>query len=160
LAAGFAGFSLLVGAYLWLAFSSWRRRPAVCLVVFVVLLGGLWLGGAEMLARPKPVQLEWRAPEQTELLAARLFEGEAIYLWLALPETREPRAYVLPWSLEMAKQIARAMADGGQDRGILMERPFRRDRSLEDRSAFHPPPRDKPPDKGSQGTPEIFMRPQ
>ena len=125
-----------------------------------MLLGGLWLGGAEMLARPKPIHLEWRAPDQTELLAARLLEGEAIYLWLALPETGEPRAYVLPWSLELAKQIARAMEEGGQDRGILMEQPFRAGRSLEDRPIFHPPPRERLANKNGQGVPEIFRRPQ
>jgi hypothetical protein len=73
---------------------------------------------------------------------------------------REPRAYVLPWSLEMAKQIAQAMEAGGQDRGILMDRPFRRERSLDDRPVFHPSPREKLPDKNGQGTPEIFRRPQ
>ena len=60
----------------------------------------------------------------------------------------------------MANEIARAMADGGQDRGILMDRPFRAERSLDDRPAFHPPPREKLPDKHGQGTPEIFRRPQ
>jgi hypothetical protein len=93
-------------------------------------------------------------------MAARLLEGEAIYLWLTLPETREPRAYVLPWSLEMAIEIARAMEQGGQDRGILMEPPFRAERSLEDRPTFHPPPREERPDKNGQGSPEIFRRPQ
>ena len=160
LATCFIGFTLVVGGYLWLALAPWRHLPAASLTVFVMLLGGLWLGGAELLARPKPIHLEWRAPDQTELLAARLIEGEAIYLWLALPETREPRAYVLPWSLEMAKQIARAMEAGGQDRGILMDRPFRRERSLADRPTFNPPPQKKLLDKNGQGTPEIFRRPQ
>ena len=116
-------------------------------------------GGAELLSRSKPIHLEWRWFDTAELVGARLFEGEAIYLWLALPDIREPRAYVLPWSLEMAKEIAQAVEEGGQDRGILMDKPFRGEWGLDDRPTFHPPPREAPQDKDGQGTPEIFRRP-
>ena len=43
-------------------------------------------------------------------------ENEAIYLWLTMPGSPEPRAYVLPWSQSAAQQLqdatGKAEADG------------------------------------------------
>ena len=156
----FTAFTLVLGAYLWWAFgwSRWKLYAASPLVAFVVLLTLVWTGGAELLSRPKPLALEWRRPAQAEVLAARFVEDVAIYLWLALPDGDEPRAYILPWSVEVAKQILEVLRKGGQERGVMVDRPFNLERSLEDRQAFHPPPQPKAQPKDDQGTPEIFRR--
>jgi hypothetical protein len=98
----------------------------------VVLAGALmatgYAGFAELLGRPKPASLEWAArntPEAT-VLAAEMREGEAIYLWLQIEDFREPRAYVLPWSLAAAQQLhqARGRADEAGT-AVRMRGPFR-----------------------------------
>lgn len=156
----FVAFTLVLGLYLWLAASPWRRLPSAVLVAFGLLLAVTWLGGAELLARPKPIHLEWRAPDQVEVLAARLFEGRAIYLWLALAGESEPRAYVLPWDQQQAEELYRALRAGGQERGVVMRRPFGTDKGRDYRPRFHPPPQEAPTSKHDQGTPELFRRPQ
>ena len=160
----FAAFTLLLGFYLWWTF-GWRRHealdrlPGAPLAAFVSLIGLVWAGGGELLSRPKPLALEWRRPVQAEVLAARLVEGTAIYLWLALPDDGEPRAYVLPWSLGLARQIVEALRAGGQARGIMIDRPFDLEQSREDgETLLHPPPPPEAPPKDDQGTPEIFRR--
>ena len=39
------------------------------------------------------------------MVGSRLREGEAIYLWIEMVDSDEPRAYKLPWQQEMAKQL-------------------------------------------------------
>ena len=58
----FVAFTLVLGTYLWWAFgwSRWKLYTASPLAGFVVLLVIVWVGGAELLSRPKPLALEWR----------------------------------------------------------------------------------------------------
>ncbi len=71
--------------------------------------------------------MEWAkktVPDAT-VLGASMREGEAIYLWLQFDEAPEPRAYVLPWSLETAKQLQRATGRAeAQGTAVRMRRPF------------------------------------
>ena len=65
------------------------------------------MSGAKRRAKPKPIRMEWAmaaVPEAT-VLGATMRENEAIYLWLQFDQSSEPRAYVLPWNLETAKQL-------------------------------------------------------
>jgi hypothetical protein len=97
----------------------------------VVLAGALmatgYAGFAELMGRPKPASLEWAARNASEatVLAADMREGEAIYLWLRLDETPEPRAYVLPWSLAAARQLYRAQGEAEESgTAVRMRGPF------------------------------------
>jgi hypothetical protein len=93
----------------------WLRMGAVALSG--VIMATAYAGFAELLGRPKPVKLEWAADNMDEamVLAADLREGEAIYLWLQMDYLPEPRAYVLPWSMEAVRQLHRAQGQAEQN---------------------------------------------
>jgi len=106
-------------------------RPLALRAAAVALAGALmatgYAGFAELLGRPKPADLEWAArntPEAT-VLASEMREGEAIYLWLQLENAGEPRAYVLPWSTDAARQLHEAQGRA-EDTGteVRMRSPF------------------------------------
>lgn len=141
--------------------SAWapRRRPVklVAVALFVLFVPVAYAAFVDLLSRPKPASAEWWAgrAEAATVLASRLAEDRAIYLWLALPEHEEPRAYVLPWSRSRAEELESATraaeAQGGE---VKMRRPFGppQEPSLEDREPkFYPepppalPPKEPPP---------------
>src|SRR3546814_15454178 len=96
---GTAIFALWLGAYLFLVLPRARVEQRVVSVgVFLILIGLVYGGATELLSRPKPLRLEWRDAGKAEVVSAMPIEDEAIYLWLSMPDEREPRAYVLPWS--------------------------------------------------------------
>lgn len=102
---------------------------AGALAAAVLLLASGYFGLTDLLSRPKPVRLAWleQAPDEVEVIASTYEEGKAIYLWLQLPESTEPRAYQLPWStaqaeaLEQARQKAQRAGRGGS---VRMRNPF------------------------------------
>jgi len=110
-------------------------------VWLVVAYGAL----AELLSRPKPVALEFarQAASEADVLASRIVEDEAIYIWLAFGDMREPRAYQLPFDRDMAEQLRRAREAGERSGGgVRMRLPF--EPSLDDgepRFYAPPPPR-------------------
>jgi hypothetical protein len=106
-------FALLLGAFIFLVLPHgrlWQRATSATL--FLVLIGVVYAGSVELLSRPKPLRLEWRDAAQAKVIGATMREGEAIYLWLEVPGTNEPRAYALPWDTQMAQQVQTAMQDG------------------------------------------------
>jgi hypothetical protein len=105
-------FALLLGAFIFgvLPHGGLARR-ALSAGMFVVLIVLVYGGGIELLSRPKPLRLEWRAPAEAKVLGAVPVENEAIYVWLDLPDAPEPRAYVLPWDLRQAQQLQQAMSE-------------------------------------------------
>jgi hypothetical protein len=81
----------------------------------------------ELLSKPKPIELEWWQTEaaEAEVVASRLIEEEGIYLWLQLPEIREPRAYVLPWDRASAEQLQQALREAEREgSAVQMRLPF------------------------------------
>ena len=78
-------------------------------------------------------------------------EGEAIYLWLRLPDVTQPRAYVLPWNRNAAQQlqdVGREAERTGTE--VIMRGPFA---PLDDRQEelFYAPPQPAPPAKQPSG---------
>ncbi len=71
------------------------------------LLPVAYLSLAELLGRPKPVDLEWNKAvlADANVLATELREGEAIYIWIQAKGTMTPRAYALPWDLNVAREL-------------------------------------------------------
>ena len=87
-------------------------------------------------------------------------ENEAIYVWLIMPSSSEPSAYVLPWSAEVAQQLQDAMSQAEADgTAVRMAMPF--DSSLEDSEPmFYAMPQPAMPPKDYQeGSPLVHRQP-
>ena len=67
----------------------------------------------ELLSRPKPIGFEWfeREALSAVVLGVSFEEGEAIYLWLQLEDSPQPRYYILPWRQELAERLEQAVDD-------------------------------------------------
>ena len=119
------------------------------LITAAVFLPTAYFSLSEMLGRPKPVATEWLrgALAEATVLGSQMQEGKAIYLWLTLEGTDEPRAYALPWSEKLARQLhgARRSAEASGTR-VKMRLPF--ENSLDRRDqVFYAAPQSPPPEK-------------
>lgn len=121
-----------------------RRRVAVALYAALLIVGYVAL--LDLLGRPRPADLSWGLSGQAQLLAAVIAEGEAIYVWLAIPDEREPRALKLPWNLVVARQLheARRIAEE-RGTGVLTRLPL--DGTPGAERMFWPAPRPSSPPK-------------
>ena len=107
----FAGFALLVAALGAIAIWS-RRRPLWKTIAVALVAGALPLGFfayVDLLAKPKPMRLEFRDFGETEIISAVLKEGEAIYLWLNVDG--QPRYYEAEWNEAVALELQTAMRE-------------------------------------------------
>ncbi len=154
-----AVFALLLGAFIFLVLPRgrlWQRATSA--TIFLVLIAVVYGGSVELLSRPKPLRLEWRDAAEAKVLGATLREGEGIFVWLQVPGVEEPRAYALPWDLQMAQQLQNAMQEGeanGTD--VQMSMPF--DPGLDDREPkFYAAPQTALPDKGYSGSDTIIYQ--
>lgn len=142
---GLAG--ILASVALWAP-----RRVSVkigVLGVIAVFLPAGYFGLVEMLSRPKPAGLELARINLAEatVLGSRMEEDKAIYLWLGMPGVEEPRAYVLPWDENLARQLQGAERES-KDSGapVRMRKPF--ESSMDGREkVFHAAPPPPPPEK-------------
>jgi hypothetical protein len=127
------------------------KATAVVLATLLIPLGYASL--ADLLSRPKPVNLEWlnkTAPEAT-VLGSSLEEGVRIFVWLQMPGASEPRAYVLPWNRKLAQQLqdARREAEKNGSGEVRMRTPF--EPSWDDREPkFYAAPQPAMPPKGGE----------
>lgn len=155
---GFIGFAALLGGFVYLAVPRGRHK-AVGLAAYALLLAAIYAGGSELLARPKPVSLEFARmeTEAAHVLSARMIEGKAIYLWLLIPGNPEPRAYSIAWDKEVAKSLQKALRES--KRGVMMALPFRKSWDTRE-PKFYPTPQPALPDKGGQQAPETYRHPQ
>ncbi len=148
----FAAAVVLAAALAGLAIWAPRalRMKLAALGMIALLLPVAYLSLTELLGRAKPVRLEWShtAIADANVLAAHLREGEAIYLWLQADGTSAPRAYVLPWDLDVARQLYAAQ-QSAQARGAPV-RMRRMGSSQPDGKAepmFYAAPQPRPPSK-------------
>jgi hypothetical protein len=145
-------FALLLGAFIFLVLPRgrmWQRAASV--TTFLVLVALVYGGSVELLSRPKPLRLEWREATEATVIGATMREGEAIYVWLEVPDADEPRAYALPWNLQMAQQLQSAMQEGEANGSpVQMSMPF--EPGLDDREPkFYAAPQAALPDKNYSG---------
>ena len=110
-------FALLLGAFIFVILPhAGVARRTLSVGIFLILIAVVYGGASELLGRPKPLGLEWRDVAKAQVLSGVPVENEAIYLWLTVPGSPEPRAYVLPWSQYAAQQLqdatGKAEADG------------------------------------------------
>ena len=135
------------------AVALWARvRRTLKLVV--LSLTAVWLvvaygALAELLSRPKPVSLEFARSHAAEadVLAGRIVEDQAIYVWLGFGDLVEPRAYRLPFDQATAEELRRALEEGReQGGGVKMRLPF--EPSLDEQEPrFYAPPQPRLPSK-------------
>jgi hypothetical protein len=116
---------------------------------------------AALLSKPKPVSLEWvrAATKEANVLGSSIQEGTAIYIWLQVPGLDEPRAYVLPWSREVAQQLqeARRKAEE-QGTGLGMRLPFEHSWDKQE-PKFYPLPQPALPPKETPDAPMHLQHP-
>jgi len=148
----FAACTLMLGIILWITVSG-EKRFALRILALGLGISFLPMGfGAmtELLSKPKPVSLEWlqRSAVEAKVHGSIARENEAIYVWLQLPDDKEPRAYVLPWSeaaaIEMHKAKSQADAQGTQ---LMMKVPFKSRNKQQADTQFYPAPQPKAPPK-------------
>ena len=153
--------SLLASVAIWAPRRIWVRCWAVALSAVVFVSGYAAL--TDMLSRPKPMSLAWAEGQvqAADVLGSTFIEGEAIFVWLRLPGSLEPRAYKLPWDQKQAQELQDAMNEAGQlGTGVEMRQPF--DQNPEDEDPlFYAIPQPPMPEKSvssGQG-PVIYERP-
>ena len=136
-----------------------RVRVGATLVT-ALFLPLVYLQAVEVLSKPKPVNFEWyeATVQQAALLGVSLDDGVAIYLWLQLPDSIEPRNYKLPWNNRLAEKLEDAVDDAVQrNAGIVIKMPFFK-RSLDEWGDLNieiiPPP--LPPLKKPPLLPQVF----
>ena len=138
------------------AIAIWAPRQAMlklaALALAALLMAGGYGGLLEVLGRPKPVALilSGKTAEDATVVATRIREGEAIYLWLESEAAPVPRAYVLPWSLEDAKQLNKAQRQAkAVGTKVQMRQDVPSDRVTEE-PLFYAQPQTALPDKAAQ----------
>ena len=147
-------FAVVVALAATLAAIAIRARlaPALksaALGIAALLIASGYIGFVELLGKPKPVDLEWfrAGAKSARVIAARLNEGKAIYLWLEIDGDDLPRAYVLPWSLKRALELQKAMRQAkARGTGVRMRRPFGRSKNKK-KPVFHAIPQVARPPK-------------
>lgn len=144
----------LFAAEAWLAI--WSRRDTwgrlATVLLFILGLPAIAAVAVESLGWHKPLALVWDLPRgELRVLAAKLAQDEAIYLYIDDPVRSEPRPIILPWSNDMANHIQRLQDEAGPDaNGQFM---MRYEPSLDTHAPqFHPlpqppalPPKPNPP---------------
>jgi hypothetical protein len=154
-------FALLLGAFIFAILPrAGLARRSVSVGLFVVLIAIVYGGGIELLGRPKPLRLEWRNAGEAKVLSATPVENEAIYVWLSMPGSSEPRAYVLPWSVQVAQQLQTAMSEA-EARGTAVQMVMPTASGLDDREPkFYAAPQPAMPLKDYQGAgPLVYQQP-
>jgi len=138
----------LAGIAIWAPRALGLKLTA--LGTMVLLLPVAYLSLTELLGRPKPVELEWSHSAFTDakVLASDFREGAAIYLWLQADGTSVPRAYVLPWDLNVARQLYAAQQSAQSQGTPLRMRRKGPDQSDDDAEPmFYAAPQPRPPSK-------------
>jgi len=150
--------AMLASIAIWSPRRTLVRTFAVVLTASFVPIG--YLGVTQLLSQPKPMHHEWfkRHVDEATLLGVSMREGEAIYLWLRLDDSLEPRYYVLPWQQQLAEKLQNVIDEAIRDgASVTISNPFSR-KSFDDLGSMNmqiirPP---QPPLKPPSPPPQIF----
>ncbi|MBT5047787.1 MAG: hypothetical protein HOM58_04735 [Rhodospirillaceae bacterium] len=146
---------------IWAPRKTWIRFAAIAAAGLFIPTA--YAAVSDLLSRPKPVAIEWvhRNAKEATVLGARIVEGRNIFLWLQLSGATEPRAYMLPYSEELAKQLHGAQRDARKaGTKTKMKRPFANDRDTEKPQFFAAPQKARPVKKRPGYTPHIVPQRQ
>ncbi len=157
-AASAALAAALAAISIWSHRKLWAKISAV--LATALFIPTIYLSYADLLSRPKPASLEWwhRSATEATVVGSRLREGEAIYVWIEMADTDEPRAYKLPWQQEMAKQLYGAQREAeANGTKVQMRLPFA-DRVEGEEPLFYALPQPPlPPKHVEQGNTRYFQ---
>ena len=150
--------ALLATIAIWSQRQTPVRTLAVVLTALFIPIG--YLSVTELLSQPKPMQHEWfkRHVDEATLLGVSVREGQAIYLWLRLDDSLEPRYYVLPWQQQLAEKLQNLIDEAIRDgAAVTIANPFSR-KSFDDFGSMNmrivrPP---QPPMKPPSPPPQFF----
>lgn len=120
--------AVLASIAVWSHRRTLVRTLAVGLTALFIPLG--YLTVTQLLSQPKPMEHEWfkRHVDEAVLLGVSLREGEAIYLWLRLDDSLEPRFYVLPWQQQLAEKLQNIVDEAIQEgASVTISNPFSRE---------------------------------
>lgn len=125
---GFYLLYVLAGCVLALL-AIWSRRrlsvrlAAVGMLLFLALTSYFAL--LDLLGRPLPFRYaDLDEPTgDAVVLAASIDEGIAIYLWLRMPDRRQPVYYRMTWSQEAAISLKKALDRSYRDNSTVMMNP-------------------------------------
>ena len=137
----------LANVALW---SRRRRRVKVMALALVALfLPVSYLAMVDLLSRPKPMSMEWSPPgkDDAKLLGAKMVEDVAIYIWVQRDDAKEPRAYKLPWSDEMARQLHESQRSAEREGGQVQVRMRKAQQQIDGERMFYAKPRQALPPK-------------
>ena len=158
----FACFTVLAALLAAIAIRTPRATPvrAAAIAVTAAFIPFAYLGLNEILARPKPMTHEWfnASAKHATVLGVSLDEGKAIYLWLRVDDSLEPRYYRLPWQRRNAEKLQKAIERAVEEGlGVRVENPFSK-HSWSDQGEINidlvrPP---GPPAKHPSPPPQIF----
>jgi hypothetical protein len=150
--------SLLATIAIWSQRRAAIRTLAVVLTALYIPVG--YLSITELLSQPKPMQHEWfkRHVDEATLLGVSVREDHAIYLWLRLDDSLEPRYYVLPWQRQLAERLQNLIDEAIREgASVTIKNPFSR-KSFDDLGDMNVriirPPR--PPMKPPSPPPQFF----
>jgi hypothetical protein len=146
---------------IWAPRKVWVRLAAVAATGLFIPVA--YAAVSDLLSRPKPVGIEWvhRNAKDATVISARIVEGRNIFLWLQLADTAEPRAYVLPYSEELAKQLHAAQRDAKKaGTKTKMKQPFAQRRDFNKPQFFAAPQKARPVKKRPGYTPQIVPQRQ
>lgn len=150
--------AILAAITIWSHRKLWAKLSAV--VATALFIPAIYLSYADLLSRPKPVSIEWWHQDASEatVVASRLREGEAIYLWIEMADSDEPRAYKLPWQQQMAKELYGAQREAqAMGTKVQMRLPFKdADRALD--PVFYAQPQPPLPSKQAEQASGRFFR--
>ncbi|MDH3287316.1 MAG: hypothetical protein OEP48_06285 [Betaproteobacteria bacterium] len=158
----FACFTALAALLAAIAIRAPRATPvrAAAIAITAAFIPFAYLGLNEILARPKPMTHEWfnASAKYAMVLGVSLEEGKAIYLWLRVDGSLEPRYYRLPWQQRNAEKLQKAIERAVEEGlGVRVENPFSKpawtDQGEINIDLVHPP---EPPMKHPSPPPQIF----
>jgi hypothetical protein len=107
----------LFAAAAWLAIWSrrdtWARPAAV--VLFLAAMPTIAMAAVESLGWHRPIEFVWDLDQgDYRVLAAKMVQDKAIYIYIDDDKRVEPRPLLLPWDNDTANAIQRAL-DGAPD---------------------------------------------
>ena len=157
-AASAALAAFLAAISIWSHRKLWAKISAV--LATALFIPAIYLSYADLLSRPKPVsRVGWhRNVSEATVVGSRLREGEAIYVWIEMADTDEPRAYKLPWQQEMAKQLYGAQREAeANGTKVQMRLPFANRVESQEPLFYALPQPPLPPKHVEQGNTRYFQ---
>ncbi|KKM15677.1 hypothetical protein LCGC14_1693600 [marine sediment metagenome] len=125
----FGIMAILVLILTWVSISHVKSLlfRTILVILFASFLPLGYSSLAELTGRPRPISLIWMKNHlisdikelDAEILWYTFAEDEGIYLYLLLPNKKEPLSIVLPWNKKQAKRLKEGMRNAREKGGKL-----------------------------------------